>query len=78
MITQNDDDPYLDLTSSKGHSYQRFIIFGTLLDVAVEGEFDQFGLSKVATVPGFSGFDCYLFRQGSFFMVVISHKTPLY
>lgn len=53
MITQNDDHAYIDLISSKGHRYQRFITFGELLDNVVKGDFDQFGLSKVATIPWF-------------------------
>jgi len=52
--SQSLDNPYLELTSSSnGHKHRRFIQFGTLLDAAVEGEFDQFGLSKTATIPWF-------------------------
>jgi len=46
--------PYLDLVSdSNGKRYRRFIQVGELLDRPVAGEFDQFGLSKTATVPWF-------------------------
>jgi len=48
------DHPYLELESgSNGHKHRRYLQFGELLDAPVEGEFDQFGLSKVATVPCF-------------------------
>jgi len=47
-------NPFLELISSSGgHKYRRIIQFGELLDAAVEGEFDQFGLSKTATIPWF-------------------------
>ena len=46
--------PYLGLTSgSNGHKHRRYIQFGELLDHPVAGEFDQFGLSKTATIPWF-------------------------
>lgn len=46
--------PYLDLTSgSNGHKHRRYIQFSELLDHPVVGEFDQFGLSKTATIPWF-------------------------
>jgi len=52
--SQSLDNPYLELTSSSnGHKHRRFIQFGRLLERATEGEFDQFGLSKIATVPWF-------------------------
>jgi len=54
MFTQGLDNPYLELESgSNGHKHRRYIQFGELLDAPVEGEFDQFGLSKAATVPWF-------------------------
>jgi len=54
MFTQGLDNPYLELESgSNGHKHRRYIQFGELLDAPVKGEFDQFGLSKVATVPWF-------------------------
>ncbi len=49
-----DDDPYVELQSgSNGHRHRRYIEFGELLDKPVSGQFDQFGLSKTATVPWF-------------------------
>lgn len=46
--------PYLDLTSgSNGHRHRRFIELGPLLDSPEPGQFDQFGLSKTATIPWF-------------------------
>jgi len=54
MFSKGLDHPYLELESgSNGHKHRRYIQFGELLNVQVEGEFDQFGLSKVATVPWF-------------------------
>ena len=47
------DMPYLDLVSSKGPRYRRYIVLGELLDKPIIGKFDQFGLSKTATVPWF-------------------------
>lgn len=48
------DNPYVELVSgSNGHKHRRYIKFSDLLDKSVEGEFDQFGLSKTATVPWF-------------------------
>ena len=46
--------PYVELISgSSGNKYRRYIEFGELQDVPVSGVFDQFGLSKTATVPWF-------------------------
>jgi len=54
MFAQGLDNPYLEMESgSNGHKHRRYIQFGDLLDVPVKGEFDQFGLSKIATVPWF-------------------------
>lgn len=54
MFAQGLDNPYLELESgSNGHKHRRYIQFGELLDDQVKGEFDQFGLSKTATVPWF-------------------------
>lgn len=48
------DNPYLELQSnSNWHKHRRFIQFGELLDSYTEGEFDQFGLSKAASIPWF-------------------------
>jgi len=54
MFAQGLDNPYLDLESgSTGQKHRRFIHFGPLLDQPVEGKFDSYGLSQVATVPWF-------------------------
>ncbi len=54
MFTKSLDNPYVELTSaSNGHKYRRYIELGPLLDKPIAGEFDQFGLSKTATVPWF-------------------------
>ena len=54
MFTKGLDNPYLELeSSSNGHKHRRYIKFGELVDKPVFGDFDQFGLSKVATVPWF-------------------------
>ncbi|MEX0617316.1 MAG: type I-F CRISPR-associated endoribonuclease Cas6/Csy4 [Pseudohongiellaceae bacterium] len=54
MFTKGLDNPYVELASgSNGHRHRRYIEFGELLDNPVAGEFDQFGLSKNATVPWF-------------------------
>ena len=54
MFTKGIDNPYLELTSgSNGHRHRRYLQFGELFDKPVLGKFDQFGLSKTATVPWF-------------------------
>lgn len=54
MFTRGLDNPYVELVSgSSGHKHRRYIKFGELLDAPVAGSFDQFGLSKTATVPWF-------------------------
>jgi CRISPR-associated endonuclease Csy4 len=54
MFTKGLDNPYLELVSgSSGHKHRRYIEFGELLTQPVLGKFDQFGLSKTATVPWF-------------------------
>ncbi len=54
MFSKGLDNPYLDLVSgSSGQRHRRYIELGELLDKPVAGEFDQFGLSKTATVPWF-------------------------
>ncbi len=46
--------PYLELESgSSRHNYRRYINFGELYDKPSLGSFDQFGLSKEATIPWF-------------------------
>jgi len=54
MYSKSLENPYLELQSnSNGHKHRRFIHFGALSSIAREGEFDQFGLSKTATIPWF-------------------------
>ena len=54
MFSKGLDNPYLELESiSNGHQHRRYLEFGVFLDSAVLGEFDQFGLSRKATVPWF-------------------------
>lgn len=54
MFSKGLDNPYIELLSeSNGHRHRRYIEFGPLLDKPVAGQFDQFGLSKTATVPWF-------------------------
>ncbi len=54
MFTKGLDNPYLELVStSNDHTHRRYIQFSDLLTESVDGEFDQFGLSKTATVPWF-------------------------
>ena len=48
------DKPFIQLTSlSNKNIYRRYITLGELLEYPEQGEFDQFGLSKEATVPWF-------------------------
>jgi len=54
MFTKGLDNPYLELeSSSNGHKHRRYLQFGELIGEPVEGLFDQFGLSKIATIPWF-------------------------
>ncbi len=54
MFTKGLDNPYLELqSSSNDHKHRRYIQFGELSAEPVEGLFDQFGLSKIATIPWF-------------------------
>ena len=54
MFTKGLDNPYLELISgSSGHKHRRYIEFGKLQGQPVIGNFDQFGLSKSATIPWF-------------------------
>lgn len=54
MYSRGLDNPYLELDSgSNGHKHRRYIKFGELQSSAQRGDFDQFGLSKTATVPWF-------------------------
>jgi len=48
------DNPYVELVSmSNGQLHRRFMEFGELQTNKIKGEFDLFGLSKIATVPWF-------------------------
>ena len=48
------DNPYVELRSmSNGQMHRRFMEFGELQGRKIKGEFDLFGLSKIATVPCF-------------------------
>lgn len=54
MLCKNLANPYVELVShSNGQKHRRYIEFGKLLDKPIVGEFDQFGLSKTATIPWF-------------------------
>ncbi|HAU1153219.1 TPA: type I-F CRISPR-associated endoribonuclease Cas6/Csy4 [Legionella pneumophila] len=54
MLSKFLDNPYIELVSgSNGQRHRRYIELGTLLDEPILGCFDQFGLSKIATVPWF-------------------------
>ena len=54
MLQGGLDNPYVELVSmSNGKLHRRFINFGDLQSKETKGEFDSFGLSKVATIPIF-------------------------
>ncbi len=54
MFQKGLDNPYLELEStSNGNKHRRYIKFGELQSDPMAGVFDQFGLSKTATVPWF-------------------------
>ncbi len=54
MFATGLENPYLELqSSSNGHKHRRYIQFGELNEEMIKGEFDQFGLSKKATIPWF-------------------------
>ncbi len=54
MFQQGIDNPFLELNSaSNGYNHRRYLSFGGLQKEATAGNFDQFGLSKQATVPWF-------------------------
>lgn len=54
LFSKGLDNPYVELMSaSNGQKHRRYIEFGKLLNEPISGEFDQFGLSKTATVPWF-------------------------
>ncbi len=54
MFQKGIDNPFLELEStSNGHKHRRYLSFGDVQNKPVIGDFDQFGLSKTATVPWF-------------------------
>ncbi len=54
MFQKGIDNPFLELESTtNGNKHRRYIEFGDLQNEPVAGNFDQFGLSKTATVPWF-------------------------
>ncbi|KZY43677.1 MULTISPECIES: type I-F CRISPR-associated endoribonuclease Cas6/Csy4 [unclassified Oleiphilus] len=54
MFNQSLDNPYVELVGgSNGEKHRRFIEFGPVMNEPVSGSFNQFGLSKNATVPWF-------------------------
>lgn len=54
FISSGLNNPYFELISeSNGHKYRRYIEFGELLSQPIYGKFDEFGLSKIATIPWF-------------------------
>ena len=54
MYAKGLDSPYLALQSgSNGHYHRRYIEFSVLQEKPITGQFDQFGLSRTATVPWF-------------------------
>ncbi len=54
MFSQSLANPYLELEStSNGNKHRRYLEFGELSNEETIGEFDQFGLSKTATIPWF-------------------------
>lgn len=54
MFNKGLDNAYVEvISSSNGHKYRRYFEFGPVIDTPIAGSFDQFGLSKSATVPWF-------------------------
>lgn len=54
MLQGGLDNPFVELVSmSNGQMHRRFIEFGELKVKETQGEFDFFGLSKIATIPWF-------------------------
>ena len=54
MLLTGLENPYIELLStSNGHKHRRYLQFGELKSKPIHGKFDQFGLSKTATVPWF-------------------------
>mgnify|MGYP000123486873 CR=1 len=54
MFSKGLDNPYVELEStSSGERYRRYFQFGRITDESSVGEFDEFGLSKTASIPWF-------------------------
>ncbi|KMQ50432.1 CRISPR-associated protein, Csy4 family [Chitinispirillum alkaliphilum] len=54
MFSKGLDEPYVELVSkSNSHKHRRYFEFGELQETPTLGVFDQFGLSKTATIPYF-------------------------
>jgi len=54
MFSNGLDNPYLELESASTlNKYRRYIQFSHIKEQKITGTFDQFGLSKQATVPWF-------------------------
>jgi len=54
MFQKGLDNPYLELdSSSNGYKHRRYLQFGELKSQPIRGEFDYFGLSKIASIPWF-------------------------
>jgi CRISPR-associated endonuclease Csy4 len=54
MFTQGFDNAYFELESTSNNQlYRRYIEFGSLQEEEIQGDFDSFGLSKIATIPWF-------------------------
>ncbi len=53
MMATSLGSPYLELNSSKGGLYRIYLYFGEIQNSPIAGEFNNFGLSKTATVPFF-------------------------
>ncbi len=54
MFQQGLDNPFLELEStSNGHKHRRYLVFGEPSESMTLGEFDFFGLSKMASIPWF-------------------------
>lgn len=54
MHLKNCNYPYVEQkSSSNGQKHRRYIEQGTLREQPTQGSFDQFGLSKTATIPWF-------------------------
>lgn len=54
MLSQGFANPYLDLfSSSTDQVYRKFFEFSEILESEISGDFDSYGLSKIATVPWF-------------------------